>query len=243
MNQHPIIDGRAFVIHDDGSKTLRIFAADLAEEVSYILENGIAKVDVEMLDPVALYRWHEQRLVGGEDPEFRKMPSADVDLSPLRRCRQLETLHLEGNLVNSEVLAELPCLHTLSIDNQSRTNPVRLDILPALQKLWIHKYGKNMLGLPDCTGLQELRLWNYAPKCRNLRELERLQNLTKLELIQPRIDSLEGIERISSLRSIEVFYSRTLKDVSALENCPGLEKIVLEHVPKIKPASKNDIVW
>ena len=40
---HPIIDGRAFVIHDDGSKTLRMIAADLAEAVNYILENDIAK--------------------------------------------------------------------------------------------------------------------------------------------------------------------------------------------------------
>lgn len=243
MNQYPIIDGRAFVIYDDGSKALRIFAADLAEEVNYILENGITKVDVETVDPVALYQWHEHRLTGGAEPEFRKMPSADVDLSPLRRCRHIETLHLEGNLVNSEVLAEMPCLHTLSIDNHSGTNPIRLDIIPSLRKLWIQKYGKNILGLQNCTGLQALHLWNYAPKCRNLRELDLLKNLNELELIQPRIDSLEGIEQLCSLRSFEVYYSRTLKDVSSLDNCAGLEKVVLEHVPKIKPPSKNDIGW
>lgn len=243
MNQYPIIDGRVFVIGDDGSKQLRIFAADLAEEVNYIIENGIAKVSIEMMDPVALHRWREWRITGGDAPEFRKMPSAEVDLSPLRKCRLIETLHLEGNLINSEVLVELPRLHTLSIDNESRTNPVRLDILPVLRKLWITKYDKNIIGLQDCIGLDELRLWNYAPKCRNLKELEQLKNLTELVLIQPRIDTLEGIEQLSELRSFEVYYSRTLKDVSALENCKGVENVVLEHVPKIKPPSKNDVVW
>lgn len=243
MHQYPIIDGRAFEIDENGKRTLRIFAADLAEEADYIFENNISRVNIETLDPVALYRWHEQRITGGEVPEFRKMPSAEVDLSPLRKCKHIEMLHLEGNLVNAEVLAELSCLHTLSIDNESRTNPVRIDMLPNLKELWIHKYGKNILGLPASTGLESVRLWNYAPKRRNLTEFEKLKNLRELSLIQVRIDTLEGIERLLALRSFEIYYSRSLSDISALKKCPWLENIVLERVPKIKRPSKNEIVW
>ena len=111
-----------------------------------------------------------------------------------------------------------------------------------MEELWVFKYGKNILGIHECVGLKKLKIWNYAPNLRNLMEMNKLQNLEKMELIQPRIDTLDGIEYLSRLNSLEVYYSRTLKDITALEKNKNISNVVLEHVPKIKPAFK-DKVW
>lgn len=237
MRTYPIIDGHAFVI-DDGYRELRIFARDVEAEIPYILEENITTLSVDTLDPIALYKWKRH----GEQVEFRSMEGNPVNLFPLRCCKQIETLNLDGNLVGLEVLEELPRLKSLSIDNEFNKNPVMVDRLRSLEFLSILKYGKNIVGLSECVGLKELWLWNYAPKSRNLLELTKLQRLEKIQLVRPRIDTLEGIEALSALKSFEVYYSRTLRDVSALDRCPNLDNVVLEHVPKIKPTDK-DKVW
>jgi len=236
MRTYPIIDGHAYVIDDD-YRELRIFAPDLELEIPYILKENIKVLSIDTMDPVALHRWHSCR----GDVVFRKMESDIVDLLPLRECKQIETLNLDGNLVSSEVLEELPQLKKLAIDNESNKNPVRLDRLRSLEFLSILKYGKNIIGLSECVDLKTLWLWNYGPKTRNLQELARFQKLEELQLVRPRIDTLDGIEELSALRSFEVYYSRTLSDISALDRCRNIENVVLEHVPKIKPV--DDKVW
>lgn len=237
MRTYPIIDGHAYVI-DDNYRELRIFAPDLEAEIPYILKENIKVLSIDTLDPVALHKWNNCR---GE-VEFRKMESDSVDLHPLEKCRQIETLNLDGNLVGSEVLEELPQLKQLSIDNESNKNPVRIDRLKSLEFLSVLKYGKNIIGLSECIELKTLWLWNYGPKTRNLRELAKLQKLEELQLVRPRIDTVDGIEDLSALKSFEVYYSRTLNDVSALDRCQYIKNVSLEHVPKIKPTNKDN-VW
>ena len=57
-------------------------------------------------------------------------------------CKQIETLNLDGNLVGSEVLEELPQLKQLAIDNEFNKNPIRIDRLRSLEFLSVLKYGK-----------------------------------------------------------------------------------------------------
>ena len=74
-----------------------------------------------------------------------------------------------------------------------------------------------------------------------MQELAKLQRLEELQLVRPRIDTLDGIEDLSALKRFEVYYSRTLSDILALECCRNMENVVLEHVPKIKPVDGK--VW
>lgn len=239
MEKYQVINNCAVLDESNGRRELRVFAPDLKAMIPYIIEEQITEVAVWTMDPAALYQWS----VTHEETEFRKMKDSNVDISPLALCPQIEWLALEGDLVNSDVLEKLPKLRSLSIDNDRRKNPVRLDGLRSLHTLWLTKPGKNIIGLSECTGLKELRIWNYAPKLRDLSELSQMKNLESLCLIQPRIDSVNGIERLAALKNFEIYYSRTLKDIAALEMRSDIENVVLEHVPKIIPPSRNDTVW
>jgi len=236
MNEYEIIEGKTVM---DGKLGLRVFAPDLKDIADFIVRERIADVSVETMDPVALYRWSRTH----EEQVFRKMNDASVDLSPLAQCPHIVRLNLAGDLVNSDVLKRLTNLRSLSIDNEGRKNPVDLSGMDSLETLYITKPAKNICGIFACTGLREVKFWKYAPKSRDLSEFAPLKNLENLCLVQPRIDTLDGIEALTVLRNFEVWYSRTLCDISALDRRPQIENVVLEHVPKIKPPSKNDVAW
>jgi len=120
----------------------------------------------------------------------------------------------------------------LSIDNSLGKHPVDLSSL-TLQSLYIQKPGRNVRGFEQISPLQELAIWNYQPGSRDLTELHRLTRLRTLRLIRPRIDTLAGIEHLPSLKTLEISYTRTLTDASAVHRCPNAVKLVLEHVPNL----------
>lgn len=226
-----IKDGYLFEVKDNGQRRLRLFAPDLPDAIPYILSNGVSDIALETNDPIALYEWYKTR---DESIIYnmRKMDSIDVDILPLESCKDISALHLAGNVLHSEVLEGLPALQILSINNTSNRQKIHIDRLKALRTLWVLKWARNILGIENTRTLRELRLWNYCPKSRDLSEINQLQELADLELISPRIDSLDGVEQLSSLKRIGIFYSRTLKDISALDKC-NIEKIEFEHCPKI----------
>lgn len=227
-----IKDGFVYEVERDGQQRLRLFAPDLSDAIPYILSQSVSDIALETVDPVAIYEWSKTR---DESilQNMRKMDSADVDILPLKPCTHINTLHLEGNVLHSDVLDDLPVLHTLSIDNTLNRQKIHIDRLKSIRTLWVHKWARNILGIENTRTLHELKLWNYSPKSRDLRELYALQELVELELISPKIDSLDGVDQLSSLKRIGIFYSRTLKDITALEKC-NIEKIDIEHSPAIR---------
>lgn len=64
--------------------------------------------------------------------------------------------------------------------------------------------------------------------------MSRLRSLQYLELIQPRIDSLDGIEQLPMLEQLKVYYARALSDISAISKSPSLVKASFDHIPKIQ---------
>jgi len=226
-----IKDGFVHEVEDDGRQRLRLFAPDLSDAIPYILSKSISDIALETVDPIAIYEWSKTR---DESilRNMRKMDSADVDILPLKPCKHINTLHLEGNVLHSEVLDDLPVLHTLSIDNTLNRQKIHIDRLKSIRTLWVHKWARNILGIENTRTLHELKLWNYSPKSRDLSELYALQELIELELISPKIDSLDGVDQLSSLKRIGIFYSRTLKDITALDKC-NIDRIDIEHAPAI----------
>lgn len=204
---------------DDG---LVVSRHDLAAAVPFINENRIAHLEITLGDPLiyvdrAYFEAHQQRVMNGE---VQAATDHDVDLTLLRSCPQLVSLVLEGNLLHSEVLAELPALRCLSVDNTLGKGRVDLRPLP-LHTLYIQKPGRNVRGFERISSLAELAIWNYQPKSRDLTELTGLTQLSSLKLIQPRIETLSGVELLPRLQQIEVYHARLLKDTSAIDRCTG----------------------
>lgn len=228
-----IRDGYVFSECGNVRRRMRIFAGDLQKSVPYIIEHRISSISIDLVDPVAL---HEACRLNDSSILFkgRKLESVDIDLSCMRDCRQIVELSLKGNILHGEVLESFPMLHTLYIDNEYGKEKLHLENLSALRELWITKYRQNIVGLPELNQLQIMYMWNYMPKSRNLSELSGLRSLQYLELIQPRIDSLDGIEQLPMLEQLKVYYARSLSDISAIGKSPSLAKASFDHIPKIQ---------
>lgn len=228
-----IRDGYIFSDFGYGRIHMHVFIDDLQEAVPYILEHRIESVFIELVDPIAL---HESCRLNDSSILFnaRKPESIDIDLSCMRDCREIVELSLEGNILHGEVLESFPMLDTLYIDNDYGREKLHLENLSALRELWITKYRQNIVGLPELNQLQKMYMWNYMPKSRNLSELSGLRSLQYLELIQPRIDSLDGIEQLPMLEQLKVYYARALSDISAISKSPSLVKVSFDHIPKIQ---------
>ncbi|WP_329762742.1 hypothetical protein [Bacillus nitratireducens] len=76
---------------------------------------------------------------------------------------------------------------------------------------------KKVTGLEELTNLKSLSLWKYNPKNRDLKELEKLRGLEYFKITQSKIDSLSGIESFGNLKSLQLFYLRTLKSIESLK--------------------------
>ena len=228
-----IRDGYIFSDFGYGLEHMHVFVCDLQEAVPYILEHHIKSVFIELVDPVALHescRLNDSLLL----LNARKPESVDIDLSCMKDCREIVELRLEGNILHGEVLESFPMLHALHIHNEYGKEKLHLENLSALRELWITKYRNNIVGLPELNQLQKMYMWNYMPKSRNLSELSGLRSLQYLELIQPRIDSLDGIEQLPKLEQLKVYYARALSDISAISKSPSLVKASFDHIPKIQ---------
>ena len=204
---------------DDG---LVVSRHELAATIPFINAHHIEHLEITLGDPrlfvdPAFFEAHRQRVLNGE---VRPASDDNVDLSPLRDCPQLVSIVLDGNLMHSDALAELPSLRCLSLDNTIGKSVVDVRRLP-IQTLYVQKPGRNVRGFEQIKTLTELAIWNYQPKSRDLIGLTALESLRSLKLIRPRIESLNGAELLPALRQLEVYHARLLMDTSARERCPN----------------------
>lgn len=203
----------------------------LEAEIPYINRNNIEYIDITLSDPrIYMTRGLPASAFQCDDSDR----NFDVDITPLLKCKKLTSLALEGNIIHSEVLEELPNLQSLCIDNTLGNTIIDVSKLRQLRFLVVQKPGNKIRGIEGAVSLQYLRISNYIPRSRSLAELAPLNKLEYLELIQPRIDTLQGIEQLESLREIGVYYSRTLKDITALNQCRAEVASTFDHTPNIK---------
>ena len=216
-----------------GREMLVVSRHALASEIPYIMKNKITRLCITLDNP-KIYcdtEYWEKFYAETSQKKDDEIPNYDTDISPLRECAQIDDLSLCGNIVHSETLKELPLLRSLSIDNTRGKNKVDISGLQHLHTLFIQKPDSNVIGFEQLSTLRKLRIWHYTPKYRNLTDLIHLKNLELLDLIQPRIDTLDGIEQLPALKRLDIYRSRTLKDISALDKCQHQFEFVCE--PKI----------
>lgn len=232
-DNHVYADYLGYDEHSRQQEGLVVSRHTLPMEISYINEKQIQLLDITLGDPrVFVDKEYSRQMIAESTYHANdQIPNYDVDISVLRKCALVKSLALCGNIVHSETLHELPFLRCLSIDNTLGKNKIDLSNLQHLHTLLIQKPGRNVIGFEHISSLHTLRIWNYTPKCRDLSELNSLEGLEVLDLIQPRIDSLDGLEQFPSLRRIEIYRSRTLKDISALEKCKRHIELVCDPIP------------
>lgn len=121
-------------------------------------------------------------------------------------------------IANSEqrdvsVLTKLPWLGRLSF----RFSPVACD-LSALAKLEELRIGwdKRLVMPPATAPIQRLHLGTYSPASKDLSALPHYKHLLSLHLVRGNLASLDGIERFTDLREIDLAYTTRLASLAAL---------------------------
>lgn len=91
-----------------------------------------------------------------------------------------------------------------------------------------------LIGLENCKTLRRLTISDFKPKIKDLSTLPVLNNLEYLNLVKTDITTLNGINRLSNLRKLEIFSAAKLESIEALKVLSGsLEEIELEKCKKI----------
>lgn len=86
---------------------------------------------------------------------------------------------------------------------------------------------KHIINIGQAAGLEIISLYSYKGK--DLTEFVSLKNLTNIDLINPAISSLHGLEQMPQLEALELMGTRNLKDVSLIG-----ELIAQNHLPKLR---------
>jgi len=111
----------------------------------------------------------------------------------------------------------------LTLPHQSQPK-IDLAQFPQLRELSCAGKG-NAHNLSQAASLQRLYLFSFKDK--DLSALGSLKNLQQLTLIQPAIETLNGLTELLQLETLDIAYARKLHDISALQQCPWLKSVAL----------------
>ena len=161
-----------------------------------------------------------------------RQPAA-VDFAPLALYPELETLWIDAlplettEIKNVEQLYAMPKLRKLNIwDKQMPLLDVsRISTLESLQAN--SAAPKHIINIGKAAGLQSVSLYSYKGK--DLTEFTSLKNLTSIDLINPAIGSLNGLEQMPQLERLELMGTRNLKNVSLIG-----ELLTQNRLPKLR---------
>ena len=127
-----------------------------------------------------------------------------VDLTPVEELEQLEFLSIQVDLKKGFDLAHFPTLKTLRL-------------------FW----KPSVVNLERCTYLDELNVVDYPGN--DLRLIGGLLRLRTLKLTSKNIEALDGLDRLSSLRVLDLFECRNLGNLTGLEKAETLEELSLSN--------------
>ena len=158
---------------------------------------------------------------------------AAVDFAPLALYPELEELWIDElpwettEIKNVEQLYAIPKLKNLSIWDKQMP---RLDVsrFIALESLQANPADpKQIINIGKAAGLRLLSMYSYKGK--DLTEFTSLKNLVSIDLINPAIGSLNGLEQMPQLEGLELMDTRNLKDVSLIG-----ELLAQNRLPKLR---------
>lgn len=205
-----IIDGFKFQKGIDGSKKLIIESSKLDACIKYVLDGNIKSITINCFQ-------------GYELPDIHF-------LSKLSNV--LEGLHLPETKFDNQVVNTLHKLKFLGFADNKK-DVIDLSNFPDLESLACD-YSSRLKGLETCENLKDLTLTGYKSKSKDLSEMPLFLDLRELLLFKTDITTLQGIERFSNLKRLEIFSASKLEAIAALQALSSsLEEIQVEQCKKI----------
>lgn len=157
-----------------------------------------------------------------------------TDLNFLQECPSIEILSIHNHFLKDlNGIYNLTKLRVLAINETTTKVEFRLNELKNLEEL----YGtlpQKTVGINELKRIKKVELWGYKPKSRNLNEFSSLKSLKELNITQSRIDALDGIEGLLSLKKLGLYHLRTIVDITALEEVKApITELSLENCKSI----------
>lgn len=137
-----------------------------------------------------------------------------------------------GSYINVNNVYLLEKLETLWINNNNYGEEIDLTKLKSLKKLIIANSCVNLKGLYNLPNLVTLKLQKFNEI--DLTKFEMMNNLTSLELVQSKIRTLDGIEKMKNLKCLTLFYSSKLLSIEKISVLKNLEYLEIRNCKKIE---------
>jgi hypothetical protein len=115
---------------------------------------------------------------------------------------------------------------------QKRTSPIDFSKYQQLVDLNISFHKNDKLPVAN-SKLSVLNIASYKPATRDFSQLEPYTSLTVLELVQPSIHNVNGIEKLKALRKLGLHYCRSLTSLSAI-SASQIEYLDLSSCTKVE---------
>ena len=167
-------------------------------------------------------------------------------------CDPFQGLYLDGDF-NLDFLKRFPNLLYLSINASKPIDTEAIETLSNLRGLQLseQKSGLNFKNLNEleffigkwhnknahiekCKILRELHLNKFAPETKDLSILANIERLEHLSLTKNNITSLEGLQNLEDLLTLNILYSPKLESFEAFyESTSSLREIEISHLPKV----------
>ncbi len=155
----------------------------------------------------------------------------------ISRHNQLKYLKiLDWEIKDISGINALNNLNELSISTYCKTK-IDFHNFPKLKRCFF-EWRKGSDSLFDCEQLDYLYLLNYTGK--HFKPISKLANLSELNLVDPRFDTLEGIEQLTKLKILQIVSRRlvTIEQIAKLEQLESLGIFDSKKIEKIDPISK-----
>jgi len=189
----------------------------------------IISIDSERVEE-CMRLFHEEEMAGIHISSLGVYKSDDLEF--LREHPSVRmVLVSDGTGIDLKGLAYLANLEHLTLDHYDA--PVPLNSFAKL-KIFAGEWSSGLDLGRGCSHLQLLTLHKY--KAKDLSEFPYIPSLSSLELIQPAIASLDGIERYVHIKKIDLFRCLQLTSIGAITGLKNgdLEYIALRQCKKIK---------
>lgn len=156
-----------------------------------------------------------------------------IDFENLKYISFIRELSIDsGSYINVNNIYRLENMETLWINNTNYGEEIDLKKLKSLKKLIITNSCINLKGLCELPNLITLKLQKFNEI--DLTKFEMMNNLTSLELVQSKIRTLDGIEKMKNLKCLTLFYSSKLVSIEKISILKNLEYLEIRDCKKIE---------
>lgn len=157
---------------------------------------------------------------------------SDDNLDFLSEVKGLKGLVVGEDIEDLELVNTLESLEYLTIDKSKKAIDFKkLSSLRTFKGKWSAK----LASIAESTSIENLSLWSFKSKSKDLADLSELNQLTHLSLVSSGIEKLDGLEKLTNLTSLSLHYLSKLSDISSISKLSdNLNVIEFENCKKVE---------